>query len=263
MNRLLVALVCLVLSGCSGEAGRGQEDIPDHVHGIENLTIFPFDTEPVYDIELLSEQTFGDTGEPYLRCIRDSRVDDNGGVLISEILPGINSQLHVYNPDGSYRIQAGRIGGGPGEYNMVSSISVEAGKLFLHDGLTRRLHIFDSETYTFERSVKLEDWSVLDHEAVQNMRFITFYTRDDGNHIAPFYNGNDTAVDTTHQTFILVNSDGDVLNSEPLEIPDRYSILRDGKRLPQIIPSVITGASKFVLSGDGTMYTASPDDFLI
>lgn len=263
MNRLLITFTCLFLAGCSGETGRIQEDIPDHVLEIENLTIFPSDTEPVSAIELIPEQTFGDTEEPYLRKVMDSRVDDKGRVLITEMVSMTEQPLHVYNPDGSYRTQVGRIGKGPGEYNMVSTFSVSARKLFLHDGFTRRLHIFDSETYTFERSLKLEDWSVMDHEAVQNMRLFTFYTRDDGNLIAHFYNGLNPAADSVRQTFMLINSDGDVLNPEPLEIPDRYSILRGGQRLPQVVPSIIGGASIFALSGDGTMYVAGPDGFLI
>ncbi len=263
MNRLFVTFVSLFLASCSAETGRVQEVIPGHVLEIENLTMFPFDTEPVFAIELIPEQTFGDTGEPYLRNVMDSRVDDKGRVLIREMINMDAQPLHVYNPDGSYRTQVGRIGRGPGEYNMVSTFSVSAGKLFLRDMLTRRLHIFDSETYTFERSQKLEDWSVMDHKAVQNMRLFTFYTRDDGNHIAHFYNGLDPAADSVRQTFMLVNSDGDVLNLEPLEIPDRYSILRGGQRLPQVVPSIIGGASKFALSGDGTMYAAGPDGFLI
>ncbi|MEX1012053.1 MAG: hypothetical protein WDZ29_08325 [Balneolaceae bacterium] len=58
-----------------------------------------------------------------------------------------------------------------------------------------------------------------------------FYTRVDGHHIAHFYNGLNTSVDSARQTFMLANSDGDVLNPEPLVIPDRYSILRGGRRV--------------------------------
>ncbi|MDR8393856.1 6-bladed beta-propeller [Aliifodinibius sp. S!AR15-10] len=263
MNRLFVAFVSLFLASCSGEHGRVQEDIPDHVHETENLTIFPLDTEPVYDIELLPEQTFGDTGEPYLRNVMDSRVDDKGRVLIKELI-SINEQpLHVYNPDGSYRTQVGRIGRGPGEYGMVSTFSVSADKLFVYDQSNRRLNIYDSETYTFEGTVKLEDWSVWNHEAEQNMRLFRFYTRDDGNLIAHFYNGLNPTADSVRQTFMLVNSDGDVLNPELLEIPDGYSIMRGGQRMRLVVPSVIGGSSIFALSGDGTMYAAGPDGFLI
>lgn len=264
MNRLFVicTCICLFLASCSGKHGRVQEDIPDHVHEIENLTIFPSDSEPVYAIELLPEQTFGDTGEPYLRNVVDSSVDEKGCVLIKEMISIDAQPLHVYNPDGSYLTQVGKIGRGPGDYNMVTTFSVSAGNLFLYDGFNRRLNIYDTETYKFERSVKLEDWNVLDHEALQNMKLFTFYTREDGNHIAHFYNGLYPTVDSVRQSYILVNSDGDVLNPGPLEIPHRYSILKDGQRLPLADPS-LGGGSIFALSGDGTMFVAWPEYFFI
>ncbi|MEX1011740.1 MAG: 6-bladed beta-propeller, partial [Balneolaceae bacterium] len=227
-----------------------------------------------YSIELIPDQTFGDSGEPYLRNLYLQSVDDKGRVLITE-QAGMDTPLHVYNPDGSYLTQVGRSGRGPGDYGLISIASVRAGKLFVYDLGNLRLNIYDSKTYEFERSVRREDWSVLDHEAVQNMRLSVLYTRDDGNHIAHFYNQSNeifpelTVTDSVRQTYILVNSDGDVLNPEPLVIPHRYFLSRERQtsdggshRLPLAAP-FLGGGSIFALAGDGTMYIAWLDDFLI
>src|SRR5690606_15043306 len=58
------------------------DTIPKHIQEIENLTVFPGDSEPRFSIDLIPVQTFGKTGESYLTNILAIVVDDQGRVII-------------------------------------------------------------------------------------------------------------------------------------------------------------------------------------
>ena len=63
-------LLFTVTASCSGSDEAGPEtshiqvldDIPEHIQEVGNLTIYPGDTEPLYSIELIPVQTYGETG---------------------------------------------------------------------------------------------------------------------------------------------------------------------------------------------------------
>ena len=91
---LLSIFVCFLLVQCSKTATPEQlkqpannyilDEIPPHIQEVENLTIFPGDSEPAYSIELIPEQTYGETGEPYLTRISEMVIDNQGRIIISD-----------------------------------------------------------------------------------------------------------------------------------------------------------------------------------
>ncbi len=165
---LLIILLCLFLVQCSNNSASEKAE---YIRELENLTVYPADSEPTYEVDLVQEQSFGggeDPGEPYLRIITGCSVDDNDRVIIRGLNSDFKTELYVYNPDGSYRRQIGRSGRGPGEYEFVSpNFQINTGRVFLRDETTERLSIFTTDDYSFEKTTKLQDWNVRDLEAVR------------------------------------------------------------------------------------------------
>ena len=240
---------------------------------LDRLTVYPADSEPIYDVNLLQEQTFGvvkDPGEPYLIVITDCEVDESNRVIVRGQDNDFKTGLHVYNPDGTYRKQIGRIGSGPGEYEFVSpNFQINNGRLFLYDGTNARLSIFEADDYSFEGTTVLQDWDVRDLEAVRNMQLSDFHARSDGNLLAifkAFPNGSGFAANTK---FMLVDTEGNSLSTEPLiELPSPFYLIFDNQGdsmfpISARIPLPFLGSSHFVLSNDDKIFTARTDDFLI
>src|SRR5690554_3255317 len=129
---LFLALLALFILQCSGypsaENATNQEKsehisildtIPQHIQEIENLTVFPGDSKPRFSIELIPEQTYGKTGEPYLTNILTIVVDDQDRVIILDTKSDYSHVINVFNDDGSFHTQLGGPGRGPGEYGLV------------------------------------------------------------------------------------------------------------------------------------------------
>ncbi|MFD2532841.1 6-bladed beta-propeller [Gracilimonas halophila] len=140
--------------------GRILDEIPPHIQEVENLTIFPGDSAPLYSIELIPEQTFGETGEPYFVKISGSVVDDQERVIIWSVDSNYEQILYVYNADGSYHDQLGRRGRGPGEYETMVGLQAKAGKVFVLDYSSQRLNEYSTEDYSFHRSILIETWKI-------------------------------------------------------------------------------------------------------
>lgn len=260
-------IMIMLLISCSNEH---KGEIPDQVKGLDNLTVYPADSEPVYMMELVPEQSFGGAGKPYWKVITGCAVDDNDRVIIRGLKNDFKTELHVYNPDGTYRRQIGRFGKGPGEYQFVSpNFQINTGRVYLHDETTARLSIFTTDDYTFENTTNLQDWNVRDLEAVRNMELSGFRARSDGNLLAIFRALPTGSGKTENTKFMLVDTKGNAVNPEPLiELPSPFYIASDnrGNNMLPIsarIPLPFLGSSRFALSNDNAIYTARTDDFLI
>lgn len=257
---------------CSSQNNSGHiqilDEIPQHILEVENLTIFPGDSEPVNSVDLVPVQTFGDDGEPYLTNIVNGVVDENGRLIILDVNFGggtfpPDNRIIVYEPDGTYLTQIGRSGQGPGEFGLAGIPDVKAGKVYVVDISNSRLNIYRSSDYTFERTSLLQEWSARGHEEVANLEMGSLFFRNDGNLLARFI---DRVPDNDRPKvfkFLLVNTDGDVLNPEPLVFPSGFTIR------PQTVPPApsitlpFMGQTLTALSPDDALYSAWSRDFLI
>lgn len=233
------------------------DEIPQHIQELENVTVFPGDSEPRYSIELIQEQVFGGTGEPILRSIIRSTVDDQGKVIVLEsdftrTLPYF-TKLHVYNADGTYRTQIGGPGEGPGEYALLFIVEVKAGKVFLIDFTYERLNVYSAEDFSFERSTQIEQWGILEHEFVQGLGFPEIKTRNDGNHLALFGDEDNHLI-----KLLLMDTDGNVLDFEPVAFPKRKTAITAGFNMMPY-----TGRTVTALSNEDELYSIWTQDFLI
>jgi len=272
VSLFVMCFLSLFFLQCSEQYNPDQmqvlNEIPQHIQEIENLTIFPGDSEPEYSVELVPVQRFGVDGEPYLTSIIGGAVDEDGRLIILDVnfeggtFPPDN-RIIVYRPDGTYLTQIGRSGQGPGEFGLTGIPQVNAGKVFVVDISNRRLNIYSSSDYSFERTSLLEEWSARGHEAVRDLEMGSLFFRHDGNLLARFIDrvpDNDRPKDLK---FLLVNTDGDVLNPDPLVFPSGFTIR------PQTVPPgpsislPFMGTTITALSPDDALYSAWSQDFLI
>jgi hypothetical protein len=196
-------------------------------------------------------------------------VDENGRLIILDVnfeggTFSPDNRIFVYQPDGTYLTQIGRSGQGPGEFGLAGIPEVNAGKIYVVDISNNRLNIYSSSDYSFERSVLLEQWNVRGHEVVVDLELSrTPVFRHDGNLLARFI---DRVPDNDRPKvfkFLLVNTNGDVLNPEPLVFPAGFTIR------PQTVPPGPSISLPFMggiitsLSPDDALYSAWTRDFLI
>jgi hypothetical protein len=263
---LLSILLCFFLVQCSNNS---TSEKTEHIQELDNLTVYSADSEPVYTIELVPEQSFAGTGKPYWKVITGCVVDDNDRVIIRGQDKDMKTELHGFNPDGTYRSQIGRFGKGPGEYEFVSpNFQINSGSVFLYDATTARLSMFTTDDYSFEGTTVLQDWNVRDLEVVRNMELSDFHARSDGNLLAIF-KGHPTGTGRTSNTkFMLVDTEGNVLNPDPLiELPSPFYLVSENQRnsvFPFRMRMPFMELSLYALSDDDAIYTApKTEDFLI
>jgi len=269
---LLFVIGLFFFMHCSNQNDSGHiqilDEIPEHILEVENLTIFPGDAKPEYSVELVPVQTYGADGEPYLTSIVNGVVDENGRLIILDVNFGggtfpPDNRIIVFQPDGTYLTQIGRSGQGPGEYGLAGIPDVKAGKVYVQDITNSRLNIYSAEDYSFVSTVLLEQWDVRKHEAVVDFELGTPLFRHDGNLLARFINRVPDNESRSEIKYLLVNTDGDVLNTEPLVFPGGFTVRPQTVPPGPIISLPFMGTTITALSPDDALYSALTREFLI
>ena len=152
MVRSIVILLVLFIMGCSSEP---EIEIPEEVAALENVSVFSADSEPSMELLLTHETSFGDTDELFLGGSIRSVTDHEGRVILADLQ---QTQLHLYNADGSYNRPIGREGEGPGEYRFLGDMVVDDQYLHLMDRQLNRITRYDLVTFEVvgETSITIE-----------------------------------------------------------------------------------------------------------
>jgi hypothetical protein len=274
LRLLLIAIFSLFLLQCSGNSTAENADqrgnteqlytknhfsildaIPPQILGIENLRVFPGDSEPIYSMRIIPQQTYGKDGEPYLGRIMGSIVDDNDRVIITDMRPSEYShRVHIFNDDGSYYSQLGGPGRGPGEYGMVSATQNRASKISLIDFTNMRLNEYSSEDYSLIRTTPLEQWRKGDkYEYVE--------PRNDGNYLVT-YSDSRSKIGRIESNIFLMDSNGNQVDFEPFVFPDGYRV-GVGEVIRPTMPISFMGRTTTTLSEKDDLYSAWTPEFLI
>jgi len=85
-------------------------------------------------------------------------VASEGNIVVAD---GSNFTLHLLNPNGEHINSAGRMGRGPGEFQLINQIHLgEDNRLYVYDGRAQRISIFtiDEESFQFEEVVNLPNY---------------------------------------------------------------------------------------------------------
>lgn len=141
MIRFCVVSLLLLIMGCSSEP---EVEVPEEVAALENVAVFPADSEPEMELTLTREISFGDTDDLFLGGSLQSVTDKDGRVILADLQ---QPQLHLYNADGSYNRPIGREGEGPGEYRGLGAMQVDDQYLHLMDRRLNRITRYDLETF--------------------------------------------------------------------------------------------------------------------
>lgn len=140
--RASVAITFLIVfQACSSSP---EVELPEEVASIENIAVFPADTEPLYEIELVPETVYGDTDDVLLSDWLMVHVDPRGRVFIGD---NRQTAIHLYNPDGTYNRRIGSEGDGPGEYRVVGVMQSDENYFYHYDMRNRRVTRYDADTF--------------------------------------------------------------------------------------------------------------------
>lgn len=264
MQRLLLLTIsALFIVQCSKTSTPKQpahtfilDEVPQHIQKLENLIVFPGDSEPMYSIEMIPEETFGETGKPYLTKVVDCVVDDKGRAIIWNTSSNYEQILYVYNADGTYHTQMGRQGRGPGEYGHILGMQVKAGKIFVLDFTSQRLNEYSTEDYSLVRSSLFEQWNSGD-----KFNFGYVEPRNDGNYLLNF-SDNGSKVGRLEIKYQVMDNEGNTVNVEPLIFPDGFRI-KIGQSMHPTMPLTFLGKTITALSDEDVLYAVWTRDFLI
>ncbi|MEX1268942.1 MAG: 6-bladed beta-propeller [Balneolaceae bacterium] len=179
MNRLKAAgIITILFIACSSPP---EVEIPEEIAALENLTVFPADSEPEFEITLTKEASYGDTDEIFLGEWISAEVDHYGRVFIADQQETV---IHLYNPNGTYNRQVGREGEGPGEYRSIGQMRTDDHFFYLMDRNLNRITKFDLDTFevTADYSVPVNQDEDDGHFRYPN----TFYLVSDNHYLIRF-----------------------------------------------------------------------------
>jgi hypothetical protein len=86
---------------CTGCIKTDSDNIPEHLAGIQKLTVYDSDETALYDIEFNRTQVFEESNELMFGRISGVAVDESERVYISEFAQS-HVAIHVFDNDGSY-----------------------------------------------------------------------------------------------------------------------------------------------------------------
>ncbi|MEX0905880.1 MAG: 6-bladed beta-propeller [Balneolaceae bacterium] len=133
--------IMFFLAACSSQP---EVEIPEEIAALENITVFPADTEPEFEIALTREASFGDTEDIFLGGWLTAAVDNRERVFLADQQETV---IHLYNPDGTYNRQIGREGEGPGEYRSIGQMRTDNQYFYLMDRNLNRITLYDLDTF--------------------------------------------------------------------------------------------------------------------
>lgn len=270
---ILYALLCLFFIQCSDNSTPEQvakakqsdhistlSEIPSHIKEVENLTIFPGDSEPTHSIELIPQLVFGEDEESSLFLIPKSFEDNNGRLIIWGSDSNRGQGVYVYNADGTYHTQLGRKGKGPGEYEIILNIDVKAGKVFVSDYTSMRLNEYTIDGYAVERSIKFEQWDNDDELKFKNF----VIPRNDGNYLLAF-SDETQKLGQREIIFKVTDRKGKSISNQPMVLPSGFAINTGttSQNLKPSLPLSFMGSTVTALSKEDAFYASSTKEFLV
>jgi len=145
MKKTVICLIVLLIS-CD-EKKISHENLPTHVRNTDNVTNYSL-SKNANQIQLIKDQTYGDTEKIFFSRMREFIVDDEGRIFIVEGAIG-RKTIHVFNSDGKYLKNLGQEGKGPGEFEDICCMKINSEKLYVYDQVQRRMSLFSLNTLDF------------------------------------------------------------------------------------------------------------------
>lgn len=170
-----------------------SSNAPEWIQDLENLQVYSQEVEPLYDVILVPEVSFGETDEVFIGpIVKSTAVDEDGRVYIADFMA---KAIHIYDTDGSYLGNLGREGRGPGEFQMIWVLRISGNYLYALDYQLQKISVFNLNNLQHESDINISINEEMDTEPLwinrksqQGLfyRVTNFYIRSDGNYLIIF-----------------------------------------------------------------------------
>jgi hypothetical protein len=148
----LYALLLIQIWAFTACSGGAETEIPEHLAGMENLTVIEPDADPLRDWDPVQVASYGDTDEVMLGQVGDFTADMRGRIYIADWSQNV---IHAYQSDGEYITQVGGEGDGPGEFRRINAIRADDSYLHVLDTGHMRISRFNLETFRFTDNIAI------------------------------------------------------------------------------------------------------------
>lgn len=258
-NRIFlhVTVLLLIFSGCSSD----KIELPEHARELENLTVYPLDTEPVSEIQLIREESFGDTEEALIGSLGDIAVDERGRVFIAD---GQQSTILVFHADGSYETAIGREGRGPGEFLNVSSLGMYEDQLYAYDNMQQRISVISLDSLTLSQMITLNtDDQSLPQELENSSPAAQFFIRDHYSILMKYWE-RPQPDEVGFDRYYYIIMQGEIISDLILKKRGMELLITSEEgRITNLMLPIFYQDSKVAASESGLIFSAWTEDFLI
>lgn len=235
--------------------------IPEEFSEYENLTVFPADSEPEFEIILDQQTVFGDTEDVFLGSWLSAVVDNEDRVFVADYQ---ETALHLYNPDGTYNRQIGQEGEGPGEYRDLSTMRIDDQYLHLMDRNLNRITRYNLDTFEVAGNVAI---SVDQPEGGPYMYPSTFFIHSDSTYLLQtgmsYSPGQDeNEIERTIGGRVMNSETGELADKTVFSFPDSQALVHRENGGLMVMMGIPYLRSSIVRVMNGQMIHAWGDDFL-
>lgn len=115
----------------------------------DSLIVIDTTAPPLYNLEIVHDQTFPEHNLPRLNYAIDVVVDQGNRVAVTD---PTQMAVNVYTGNGSLIGTIGRKGRGPGEFTLIGGMFMHEGLLAIY-GISQRIQQFSTETLELEKTL--------------------------------------------------------------------------------------------------------------
>jgi len=249
----MVIILALSVFSCTGDP---EQDLPESVRELENVTIHEYGSEPSYSLSLNRLLTITDSEEVLFGRIGIIEVDEADRIYIREGARE-NLGIYVFDSEGTYLTKIGRSGDGPGEFRSIMDLKIHDNQLFAVDGSLFRLQIFELDTFSLVREIPI-DPTQLDQPDNEGFWIPTkVHVLNDDTLLMTFMNLTSGMIT---KSYYKLNLDGDVMSDRIMSI-DHINQLSDPVS-GSVIFDPFSGIGRSGISADNKFYTTFSDEML-
>jgi hypothetical protein len=252
---LIIIWVLLFWIGCSNQQ---TVDLPEYLTDLEDLTIYPTNTEPEASIELIREAIFSDRDEVILGRTAGIVVDNDGRLYVGDQHA---NTIHVFESDGSYLRQIGRQGEGPGEFLNIWDIQIGDKLLHVQCNLQGVVHAYSLDNFELSHTTSL----LFDPDKIDELSGWSpniAFVKNDETYLVQFYRPIFEVSDEKRSQRLYTVSNESVLNSDLI-----LEMHWGGEYLTNInIPTVLVvpyGRTTLLAVSEESFYTLWTEDLVI
>jgi len=255
---IILTLLLILFASCTSKSG---QEIPQHLLGYDNLTIYDEGAVAAAAIHIKKKAHYPGEDHIHFASIHAIDVDREGNVYIAEIADG-STGIYVFSDDGSYIGQTGRDGDGPGEFRGLMDIHVSGDTLYTLDMSLNRIQIFSLPDRTLADIIMYDTRGLVTDPLpglIPQIEYpLQFLKARDASILISFVRSNST-IDTllVHQ----VNYDGEFGKRDILKI--RHAEWLGAPDLPHRIPALFLERGFLQMSAGNNVITANGNEILI